>query len=154
MSPHLKCVFTILLVSVATACGGNGSAMFPTAPTATPPPAPRVSPNAVPLGLGETVQRVVTTSDLPYDTGWGPEPCLRFAVMVPTSGTLRAHVTSPQRSSGLTLWVNEKAFWDQNNDITGTGQVRAETTYEVVVSMHDPQIAVQSFELTTSLDRK
>jgi hypothetical protein len=132
------------------ACSGSQSVLRnPIAPSVVTLPAPSlVSPNAIPIGLGETVTRVVTPSDPPYETRWGPEPCLRFSVLISTSGILRVRVTG---ASGLTLWVDSTPSWDVKEEITGAARVQAGGTYEIAVSLHDSQTS-QPFELTTSLE--
>jgi len=143
----------VTILCTVSACGGGGTAQLPTAPTATvgaPSGPPGASPNAIPIALGETITRVVTVSDPPCVTSWGPEPCLRFSVAISTSGILRVQVTYPG-PNGLTLWVNSIASWGVN-EATGTARVQAGETYEIAVSMHDPQTTSQAFELRTSLE--
>jgi len=155
MNHLLRIGFAVVtILSVVSACE-RGSTVLPTAPTApsvTPSPQPTspVSPNAIPIALGETVTRVVTVSDPPCVTSWGSEPCLRFSVAISTSGTLRVRVTFPG-PTGLTLWVNSIPSWG-DHEATGTARVQAGGTYEIAVSMHDPQTTSQAFELATSLD--
>ena len=135
----------------ATACGRDGGVSLPTAPIRTFPAPLPVSPDAIPIVLGETVTREVTTADRPVATTWGPEPAVRFGVTVPTAGRLRVRVTSAG-PGGLTLWVNAKAFWGSDVEIRGEELVQANASYEIAVSMHDPRGPSQTFELTTSLD--
>jgi hypothetical protein len=110
-----------------------------------------VSPDAVPIRLGETVVETVSESDRPIETRWGPEACRRFAVAIPSSGSLRVQVTSPG-PTGLTLWVNSTPFWGTVHDVVGSARLHGGATYEIAVSMHDRQSATQAFELTAFLD--
>jgi hypothetical protein len=144
---RVSCLLAVLLVW--TGCSGSQSVpRNPIAPSVvTLPTLSGVSPDAIPIGLGETVTRVVTPSDPPYETRWGPEPCLRFSVQISTSGALRVRLT---HATGLTLWVGSTPSWDVN-EITSASPVQAGGTYEIAVSLHDSQTS-QAFELTTSLE--
>jgi hypothetical protein len=145
----MRRVSCLLAVSLLwTACSGSQPVLRnPIAPSVALPTPSGVSPNAIPIGLGETVTRVVTPSDPPYETRWGPEPCLRFSVQSSTSGVLKVRLT---HATGLTLWVGSTPSWDVN-EITSAARVQAGGTYEIAVSLHDSQTS-QAFELTTSLE--
>jgi hypothetical protein len=143
---RVSCLLAVLLVWPA--CGGSQPVLRnPIAPSVTLPAPSLVSPNAIPIGLGETVTRVVAVSDPPYKTEWGPEPCLRFSVQISTSGVLRVRLT---HATGLTLWVDSVPSWDVYVS-TGAARVQGGGTYEIAVSLHDSQTS-QAFELTTSLE--
>jgi len=153
MGSMFSWALALVILSVGvTGCGDNAASLSPAAPTpiAAPPPAP-VSPTAVPIRLGETVAETVSDSDPPIQTRWGAEASRRFAVAIPASGSLRVRVTS-SGPNALTIWVNSAPFWGTVNDVIGSGRVQAGETYEVAVSMHEPQSATQPFELTASLD--
>jgi hypothetical protein len=144
----MRRVCYLLAVSLVwTACSGSKSVLpNPIAPGV--PLAPSgASPSAIPVGLGETVTGVVTVSDPPYLTSWGPEPGLRFSVQTSTSGILRVRLTP---GSGLTLWMDSMPSWGVN-EITGTTRVQGGGTYEIAVSLHDRQTNL-AFELTTALE--
>jgi len=145
----VSCLLAVLMVS--TACDG------PAAPSATPAPSlpltrPGASPNAIPIALGHTVSGVVSLSDPPCETGYGPEPCQRFAIAISTSGVLKVQVTSPG-PSGLTLLDGSYPKWGVTA-LSGAVSVQAGSTYEISVALHDAVggNTSQTFELTTSLE--
>lgn len=142
------------LALAAAACGDEGVAPVPTAPSLTTAPtvAPApVSPNAIPVALGETVARVVADSDPVIVTTWGHEPAQRFSVAIPHAGVLNVRVTSPGPTA-LTVWVNATPRWGTVHEVVSAERVQGAGTYELAVSMHDVHSTTQAFELTTSLD--
>jgi hypothetical protein len=142
------------LALAAAACGDEGLAAVPTAPSLTTAPtvAPTpVSTNAIPIALGETVARVVADLDPVIETTWGHEPAQRFSVVAPRAGVLNVRVTSPG-PTGLTVWVNTTPRWGTVHEVVSAARVQGGRTYEIAVSMHDVHSTTQAFELTTSLD--
>jgi hypothetical protein len=155
MTFTLKCSLPLVVLAwCAAACSGGSSGFpLPTGPSATPRPAPPpapVSPNAIPVVLGETVAGVVTEADPRIDTAWGSEPAVRFKVETPTAGTLTVHLASAG-PTGLTLWVNSAPFWGTVTDAAASVRVLPGAQYEIAVSIHDQRSASQSFELTTAV---
>jgi hypothetical protein len=117
---------------------------------------PVASPSATtPITLGQTLTGVVRLSDLPCEElfdGHDEGPCQRFAITIPTSGTLNVHVTSPG-PSWLALRVGSARTTYGVTAVDAAATVQA-GSYEFSVALHEAVNgnADQTFELTTSLD--
>ena len=141
----------LAVVASVSACGRDA---WPTAPSVTggaPLAAPGAAANAIPISLGQAVSRVLDPSDPPCGTQAGtdpPEPCQRFAVVVPISGRLTVRVTSPGPAA-LTVRVGSMLQWGVN--VNAVAAVQGRSTYEIAVALHDGS-ARQAFELTTALE--
>jgi len=151
MRHPVSCLLAALLLSMS--CNGSQNPAAPRTPPGPPLAPPGASPNAIPIALGQTVNGVVTLSDPVCDAGSPTdlEPCQRFAVAIPTSGVLKAQVTSAG-PSGLTLRVGFGGLSWGVTGLSGTVNVQAGSTYEISVSLHDARAPSQTFELTTSLE--
>jgi hypothetical protein len=153
-------VVIVTVLSAISACHSGRAALLPTAPTASSstfsplPPPPRVSADAIPIDLGQTVNGVVTLADPTCDPGHPgepPEPCQRFAIAIPTSGTLKVQIATRGPYS-FTLGIGPIRQWGT----TVAVGVQADSTYEISVALHGrlEGITSQTFELTTSLEAR
>ena len=152
------CCLLVALLACA-ACGSSQPVLQnPVAPSAPlPPPAPPPAPPPplppAPISLGETVTGVVNLSDPGCDPAFPFEdPCKRFSIAIPTTGTLKVHVASPGPRT-LTLRVGTLRVYGMSA-VSGSIAVQAGSTYEISVALHDHVGGdySQPFELTSSLD--
>ena len=146
--------FVVAALLVTVACSEPGRIVFPSSPT--PAAVPRAfggaSPNATPITVGEHVRATVALSDAGCEFGYGPEPCLQFAITPADSGVLSVQLQSDGPSE-LALMIAGVVSGYSTSSIQGRASVSGGTTYEVRVSLHGaaPGKATQLFELTTSL---
>jgi len=142
-----------LLVTASCSQESGGSLLIPTSPTVSVPRAlPGAPPTATPISVGQKVQATVTQSDTPCEFGYGPEPCLQFAIAPSTSGLLWVQLNSPGPSE-LALKIAGVVRGYSVTRIEGTANVSAGQTYEISVSLHYAMNGNlhQPFELTSSI---
>src|SRR5262249_42210653 len=86
---HLPLATVTILIG-AVACAGS----MPTPPSAVS--LPELSPNAIRIALGETINGVVKSSDPDCDRSYQTqEPCQQFVITISTAGILTVRVASP-----------------------------------------------------------
>lgn len=154
---RLGACFLMAVSLIGAACDGSRTLVRevsgPSTIGATPPGPPTAQPgtsaSAIPIAVGQTVTHTVMLSDPTCDA---TEPCQRFAVVPSSSGVLRVHVKS-RGPMGLTLTVGSRRVWG-TTELTHAVTVRAGSSYEISVAIHDPigGSASQTFELTTSVE--